>query len=307
MHTERSREILRILERAAADHLVWLMKVHGALMFPDKIEVPQTSLDPLLSQLCGENCGKAELLQPLVAAQAQMQERAEVLLAGAAERGVDPTAYQAFMAAVDSYAREARRIEAHFHRLLVETDPLTGVWNRQGMIRDLRREWARSLRTGHPACVALADLDHFKVVNDTYGHSAGDRVLCMAARFFQRRLRPYDMVYRYGGEEFLFCLPDIDCATARRVLDRLRALMARLPVVLEGGERVTITCSIGVAPLAPAPSVQAAIDAADRALYAAKAAGRNCVAVAPTGESDPDVFPSGGHFPTPVERMAFRR
>jgi diguanylate cyclase (GGDEF)-like protein len=194
---------------------------------------------------------------------------------------VPPEVYRAFMDAVDRYGREARRVEAHFRRCLVETDPLTGIHNRQGMMRDLRREWTRTLRTGRPCCVALADLDHFKVVNDTWGHAAGDRVLCAAARFFKRGLRPYDLLYRFGGEEFLFCLTDTDLDTAHNILDRLRGIMARLPVMLDCGTRITICCTIGVAQMSPAASVQETIAAADQALYRGKEHGRNRVEPAP--------------------------
>ncbi|HSV27990.1 MAG TPA: diguanylate cyclase [Candidatus Omnitrophota bacterium] len=279
MAVEKSREVLRLLERLAVEHLGWLMRVHSALIFPDRAEAPPCAPDSPLPGLCAEACGQTDQLSGLLRQRAIMHGLAQQLLEQRA-KGADPAAYQAFMAAVDAYVREARRVEAHFRRELIETDPLTGVHNRQGMMREIRREWTRAMRTGRPVCVAVADLDFFKHVNDTYGHLAGDKVLCLAARFFVRRLRPYDQVFRYGGEEFLFCLPDTDADTARAVLDRLRGLMARVPVVLDCGTRVPVTCSIGVAQMVPGRSVQEAIAAADRALYAAKDAGRNRVMVA---------------------------
>ncbi|MBC7954193.1 MAG: diguanylate cyclase [Rhodospirillaceae bacterium] len=288
MQVEKTREIVRLFERAAAEHLAWLMRVHSALMFPGTVEMPACAPDAPLTLLSAFACGEAEELAALVRLRGIMHGQAQELLGKAACQGcIDPADYQAFMAAVDGYSREARRVENHFRRLLVETDPLTGVHNRQGMTRDLRREWTRSLRTGQPVCVALADLDHFKVVNDTWGHAAGDRVLCAAARFFQRRLRPYDTVYRYGGEEFLFILPNTDADTAAKVLDRLRGTMARMPVVAEGGERIPVTCSIGVAQMVPGRSVHEAVGASDRALYAAKNAGRNRVEIAESADPAP--------------------
>jgi diguanylate cyclase len=285
VQVEKTREIVRLFERAAAEHLAWLMRVHSALMFPEAAEVPPCGPDAPLTLLGACACGHAEELSQLMRLRAQMHAQAQELLGRAARDGaVDPVGYQAFMATVDAYSREARRVENHFRRLLIETDPLTGVHNRQGMMRDLRREWTRALRTGQPICVAIADLDHFKAVNDTWGHAAGDRVLCAAARFFQRRLRPYDAVYRYGGEEFLFTLPNTDAETAAHVLDRLRQTLARMPVVLDCGTRVPVTCSIGVAQMVPGRSVQEAVAAADKALYAAKNGGRNRVEVANTGE-----------------------
>lgn len=282
MQLEKTRDVLRLFERAATEHVAWLMRVHAALMFPGAPDMPPCAPDAPLSLLAACACGEDDELGPLIGLRAAMHGRADHLIAKQRRHGrVDPADYQDFMAAVDAYSREARRVESHFRRLLVETDPLTGVHNRQGMGRELRREWTRATRTGEPLCVALADLDLFKRVNDTWGHGMGDRVLCATARLFQRRLRPYDSVYRYGGEEFLFCLPNTDAATAGLVLDRLRQAVARLPLTCESGSRVPVTVSIGVAQMVPGRSVQEAITAADRALYAAKDAGRNRVQLAP--------------------------
>ncbi|MGE5477595.1 MAG: diguanylate cyclase [Bacteroidales bacterium] len=282
VQVEKTREVLRLFERVATEHVTWLMQVHAALMFPGAAPVPPCAADAPLPLLAACACGYAEELAPLLRLRAGMRARADALLdAVRRHRAVDPAAYSEFMVAVDAYSREARRVENHFRRVLVETDPLTGVANRHGMNRDLRREWTRATRTGQPLCVALADLDFFKRINDTWGHGAGDRVLCAVARLFLRRLRPYDTVYRYGGEEFLFCLPNTDAATAARILDRLRRVVARLSVTTEDGRPVPVTVSIGVAQMVPGRSVQEAVAAADRALYAAKDAGRNRVLLAP--------------------------
>lgn len=292
---EKTREVLRLLERAAAEHLLWLMRVHERLMFPETCVDGACGNPAPLTLLAVCAYGEGEQLSALMRLRGRMLDLAAALLnrvsVGAA---VDPAEYRSFIGAVDAYSREARRVEAHFRRLQVETDPLTGLHNRQGMMRHLRREWTRGLRTGQPVCLALADLDFFKQVNDTWGHVAGDKVLCAAARFFQRRLRPYDAVYRYGGEEFLLCLPNTDVAGAAQALDRLRRTMARLPVPLECGTRVPVTCSIGVAQLAPDRTVHEAILAADRALYAAKEGGRNRVEMA----SWPDIAPAVSDFAT---------
>ena len=293
---EKAREVLRLLERAGIEHLGWLMRVHCALMFPEGEMACDVLDDGVVAELCANPGEYSEELQRLALARAVMCGRARDVLAGATDGGaVDAEAYAGFMAAVDGYCREVRHLESLFHRQLAETDPLTGVRNRHGMMRGLRREWTRSLRTGRPVCLALADLDHFKQINDRWGHPAGDKALCHAVRCFVRRLRPYDLVYRYGGEEFIFCLPDTDCATARRVLERLIERMAREPVTLDDGTELIVTSSIGLAEMTPGRTVQEAIEAADRALYAAKAGGRNRVAVAPAAESaaSPDVLRAG--------------
>lgn len=282
MHVEKAREVLRLFERAEAEHLAWLMRVHAVLMFPDAPGLPPCGPDAPLTLLAACACGHSEELAPLLRVRGEMHGQAQAMLGRAVSEGsVDPARYREFTAAVDAYSREFRRVENHFRRVLVETDPLTGVHNRQGMMRDLRREWTRALRTGQPICLALADLDHFKQINDTWGHGAGDRVLCATARFFQRRLRPYDSVYRFGGEEFLFCLPNTDALTAGQVLDRLRGTLARTPVAAESGAHIPVTVSIGVAQMVPGRSVPEAMTAADRALYVAKDGGRNRVELAP--------------------------
>lgn len=282
MQLEKTREVLRLFERAATEHVAWLMQVHAALMFPGAPGVPPCAPDAPLAVLAATACNQADEMAALLRLRAIMRGLADQMLdARRHGRPVGPCDYQAFMAAVDAYSREMRRVEGHFRRLLVETDPLTGVHNRQGMNRDLRREWTRAMRTGQPLCIAMADLDYFKRINDCWGHGVGDRVLCAIANLFQRRLRPYDTVYRYGGEEFLFCLPSTDLATAGRILDRLRRVAARLTVTADDGQPVPVTVSIGVAQLVPGRSVQDAVAAADRALYAAKDGGRNRVELAP--------------------------
>ncbi len=278
MQTDKVVEVLRLLERATVEHLAWLMRVHCRLMFPGEggdVAVPQSPLVGVRA------CPGDDLLGRMMKARAAMHAAAERLIAQSEERGcLDAGTYRAFMSRVDDYAREARRAESQLHRAITETDPLTGIHNRQGMLRDLRREWTRAIRTGRPCCIAIADLDHFKLINDNWGHAAGDRVLCQAAHFFKSQLRPYDLVYRYGGEEFLFCLPDSDAETARAVLDRLRLLLAACRTRLDCGTDVAVSCSIGVAAMEPGKGVPDTIVAADRALYAAKRGGRNRVEVA---------------------------
>lgn len=293
MQVEKAREVLKLFERAATEHVAWLMQVHAALIFPGAPEIPPCAPDAPLSLLAACACGHAEELAPVMRLRAAMRGQADCMLESLRHGGrVRPDQYLALMAAVDAYSREARRVETHFRRVLVETDPLTGVLNRQGMNRDLRREWTRAVRTGQPLCVALADLDLFKRINDTWGHGVGDRVLCAAAHLFQRRLRSYDTVYRYGGEEFLFCLPNTDIETASGILDRLRRMVAELNVTCDNGQPVPVTVSIGVAQIVPGRSVQDAVTAADRALYVAKEGGRNRIERAPErpGTVPPEVL-----------------
>lgn len=160
---------------------------------------------------------------------------------------------------------------------LCTVDPLTGVCNRQGMIPSLEEERQRAVRTGQPCTLTMVDFDHFKTVNDTHGHRAGDQTLRAAIKYFVKALRPYDSIYRYGGEEFLLCLPNITAPNAITILERLRAGLEVLPIELDSGDTIRITASFGISSLKPDISVEESISVADYALYQAKNGGRNCV------------------------------
>jgi diguanylate cyclase (GGDEF)-like protein len=165
-------------------------------------------------------------------------------------------------------------------------DPLTGLENRTQALEALDRELVRSKREGGVVTVLMADLDHFKDVNDGFGHMAGDAVLRESGRRMRATLRPYDIIGRYGGEEFVVVLPGCDAASVRGLADRVRASIGDEPVdTSEGVVRVTI--SIGTATSAIVGTTRdELIRAADAALYRAKADGRDRVAHAVPGDGD---------------------
>ena len=157
---------------------------------------------------------------------------------------------------------------------LAELDELTGSYNRRCIMRMLDEEIARAARNGSPCSVALIDLDWFKRINDAFGHPTGDEVLRTFAITMFANIRNSDRFGRYGGEEFLLVLPDMDSAGAVRAMDRLRAIIADLDwSAFSPSMRVTI--SAGVATLKPNESPDTFLARADSALYAAKARGRN--------------------------------
>ncbi|MFZ5470435.1 MAG: diguanylate cyclase [Myxococcota bacterium] len=165
---------------------------------------------------------------------------------------------------------------------LSQTDPLTGLANRRHFEERLTQELARSHRYRVPLSCMMLDIDHFKRLNDTYGHPFGDRVLQAVAQVVQKSLRDVDLLARYGGEELIALFPETGPAAARRVCERVRTGIEALRLPLESGgktERVGCTASIGVATF-PVPSIDSAealLRAADDCLYAAKEAGRNRV------------------------------
>jgi len=175
---------------------------------------------------------------------------------------------------------ERKQMEEELRRLAT-TDPLTGVNNRRRYSEISERELTRCKRYQHPICVLMLDADHFKSVNDTYGHEAGDRVLKSLANACIAELRDVDVLGRFGGEEFTVTLPDTKLETALEAAERLRAALAETRVELDDGQEISFTVSIGASELKdPAESLLDILNRADAALYRAKQAGRNCVVAA---------------------------
>ena len=162
---------------------------------------------------------------------------------------------------------------------LAYTDTLTGVYNRRYMNAHLDRKIMEIAETVKPVSVLMFDLDHFKTVNDTHGHTAGDEVLKELAERVSRGVRDIDMICRYGGEEFVIVMPDADVDVAVNVAERVRLFVAQDPFpISSANESLEITISIGVATTRdPTETPESLIARADEALYAAKAKGRNTV------------------------------
>jgi diguanylate cyclase (GGDEF)-like protein len=164
---------------------------------------------------------------------------------------------------------------------LAITDPLTRIMNRRGITVALLDAMAQSERYRTPLTIAMADIDHFKNVNDTYGHEAGDKVLAELAGVLADGLRMPDKAGRYGGEEFLLIFPHTNLVQGRKISDRIRVAVGKHRIELDEG-KVQLTISIGVVQFQRGEDLEQLLSRSDRALYAAKEAGRNRVVAAKT-------------------------
>jgi len=181
---------------------------------------------------------------------------------------------------VDERTRDLEDLEAATKMLdqLSRTDPLTGLNNRRHLQQESTKLLAFAKRHNNAVTVLMLDIDHFKQFNDTYGHAAGDQALVHTTGILQRMTRPYDLVVRYGGEEFVLVMPDLDGVGGGIAAERIRAHIEAHPVAISGRE-VPITVSIGQYSATNITDIEQSIALADEALYRAKESGRNRVCI----------------------------
>lgn len=159
------------------------------------------------------------------------------------------------------------------------TDVLTGIANRRYFMQQAGKVLKHQQRTGTACSLLMLDIDHFKQLNDTHGHLAGDKALQLICDYIQSQLRDYDLFARYGGEEFVILLADIAAPEAVQVAERIQQQLALHPMCYRN-KTIPLQLSVGVAQLQPRQSLTELVQYADKALYQAKAAGRNCCVVA---------------------------
>lgn len=271
------------LEAIVAAHTEWLKNWHLEVLEglapqrqgqinPPPLQLPKWIEDPVL-QAHPRHQMVCDTLR-------QLQAQAEQVAATVRVSGTIPTgAYGEFMNTVLAFASAIRQLQNDTWNQLANVDPLTGLGNRRAMSHKLRIEYERQARNRHPCCIAMLDLDFFKEVNDGWGHGTGDMVLQKVAAMLTAGVRPYDSVFRFGGDEFLLCLPSTDLRAAWAIIERLRLKVSVWPIELKEGSTIKASLSVGIAPLEWEYGVEAALDRADAALYQAKRNGRNCVYV----------------------------
>ncbi len=190
-------------------------------------------------------------------------------------------AYSIYRVNVESVKQERDRLEREVEarteeiKRLSNTDPLTGLYSRRYLEEQMGVEFKRAIRYNHSLSMLLVDLDHFKKINDTLGHLAGDKVLSEVGRRLGKAIRETDFIGRYGGEEFVVILPETKAADALQIAEKMRHLVAERPVFFEG-RPIKVTASIGVAELnSGMTNYEEVFEGADKALYLSKEGGRN--------------------------------
>jgi len=234
-----------------------------------QLDFRQGLTEPLL-----EEVSRHRVYRDLVAKQERVLRLVQGILESTEQNALTPEQMAGLLRAMHDFDRVADRLDSGITTSLTDIDELTGLLNRAAMLRHLDRERAQARRTGNPFTVAMVDVDHFKKVNDQYGHSFGDVCLEALAERFVESIRPRDQVYRYGGEEFLVLLPDTPLSTAKSVLERLRR-RAGEHAISDGKITLNLSVSVGAAEAGGNEELNAVIDRADAALYRAKEAGRN--------------------------------
>jgi two-component system, cell cycle response regulator len=208
---------------------------------------------------------------------------------GASDIVIKPIDSEELSARVKTQVRKKRYLDALRARLdqsmeLAVTDQLTGLHNRRYMRMQLEQFLKRANMGGAAVSVLLADIDHFKKVNDIHGHSAGDEVLREFGRRLRENIRPIDLACRYGGEEFVVIMPETTPALARAAGERIRHLIGDTPFTINRGDQLKVTMSGGVATIVPPEdSLDSLMKRADEALYRAKSNGRNLIEVEKLG------------------------
>ena len=278
---------IRALDIGISYHEAWLSKVHQSLICENS--------HPNLEDLCEdahcrcrfgqwlyspatEELKDLDSFQTVIEEHRQMHALARKILTKSDSRqDIDEEEYRKFSFQAVTFKLEVRNLQYELMSKVCIVDHLTGAWNRYAMYSNLNQEKERLIRAGHPCAICMMDLDYFKRVNDSHGHGIGDLVLKAVIDYCNASLRKYDSIYRYGGEEFLFCLPDAEEEEAQTVIERLCSNLGKLVIPLPSGENLSVTASFGIASLQKETSIEDTIQAADHALLCAKAKGRNRV------------------------------
>lgn len=282
---EQKRSALNDLRQALFQHELWYENFNRTIIcgqVPDERDLQDGAnyswpLGQWLHGVGASRLGLHPSFSQILAAHELMHRHAAIMLRIAAEhRSIPLEDYELFLSAQKQVRAQLVTIKHELEDALRNRDPLTGAGNHIAMLTTLRERQALAQR---PTCLVMMDLDHFKEVNDTYGHTLGDEFLVQYAEFVMSHLRPHDEFFRFGGEKFLYVALDADLERGRAIAEQLRGGLSDREFFVEGYLPLTVTASFGLAMLDPSAPVEQSIDRADQALHAAKAAGRDRIAI----------------------------
>lgn len=278
--------LLHELDAGVMNHVAWLKDLHRSMI----CHHPPNENDLKHDAHCHCKFGQwyygkqiPELLDnprylEIGAAHKIMHDHARALLKSQAEeKQILPDNYNDFMDMAIEFKLAISRLQSDIIQHVCSVDHLTGVLNRHAMLQTLQEEHERMVRKKGCSCICMMDIDFFKNINDKYGHQTGDKVLQLAVRYVVEALRKYDTVFRYGGEEFMICLPDISLAEAVQTIERVRDGLSKLAISVKDQDEIFITASFGVTNMDANDNLEDLIQKADHALLCAKLKGRNQV------------------------------
>lgn len=195
------------------------------------------------------------------------------------KKAVSNLDYERFASSSELFRLELSALKCELETLLYNRDPLTSAINRVNMLEMLREQHELVRRNVLSCVLVMVDIDLFKSVNDTYGHQAGDQVLTTVSKYIIDNLRPYDKVFRYGGDEFLICFQQLDLKHGYELIERLREGIANMEINLPTKNKMHVTVSCGIALLDASVPMEQSIARADKKAYIAKSEGRNCTRI----------------------------
>lgn len=278
---------IRALDTGITNHEVWISQVHQSLICNHAHSNPgdlcedahcRCKFGQWLYSSDTELLKHHALYHSLIEKHQQMHAIAcKILKKNEKKEVINEDDYSDFTTQTIAFKLEVRNLQYKLMSQVCVVDHLTGAWNRYAMHSKLNQEKERLLRSGHASTICMMDIDHFKRINDEHGHIVGDKVLRTVVEFCRVSLRKYDSIYRYGGEEFLFLLPEAELNEAKIVIERLCTNLGNHPISLANGKCLSVTASFGIACMQKSNSIEDTIQSADHALLCAKSRGRNRV------------------------------
>ena len=280
--------LLRDLATGLINHSQWLKILHRTLICNDVPEDNDMSGDA--HQLCkfgkwyyslsGSDLQNDPGFIEIETLHIEVHNKArELLKQKQSAKLISREAYDGFNDTANDFHVAVQNLQFSLISKVCAVDHLTGVWNRHAMSSIVNREHERARRTGKSCVLAILDFDDFKQINGRHGHIAGDRVLKTAIGFFAKNLRKYDIIFRYGGDEFLLLFPETNTEDASQLLERLRLELKNMPIMISNSKKINVTVSIGMSEMDAQSTYNETIKLADHALIEAKVAGRNCIRV----------------------------